>query len=270
MKANHANLFREFGSRQIVYFESGHFYRLNGELSSVPNEEKIQTLIYESDHMYDWIEDNATGKMYHLHWMKINEKVFVLLNEASVANEKAQEGTIRKFYRDVIYSVTMGKLLFLEEDELHDFYQKEKLAEVPIKKKTDVSICRKIVKQLLDDMGIENTKKLQLLLATSEATTNALKHAVDGTMKIYKDGDLFRIIVEDSGDGIPLSELPKATLIMGYSSKLSLGQGFGLLMKASDQVALHTSSYGTTVIIEAKLNYDKQLDRLNNHVSLLF
>jgi anti-sigma regulatory factor (Ser/Thr protein kinase) len=128
---------------------------------------------------------------------------------------------------------------------------------------------------MMDKMGIKNNQKLKLVLAASEATTNVLKHAVDGTMKIYKDDNLFRIIVEDCGEGIRLSELLKSTLRMGYSSKMSLGQGLGIMIKISDLVAIHTCSKGTTVILEAKLNDNKQIDgktykKEHQHVSLLF
>ena len=57
------------------------------------------------------------------------------------------------------------------------------------------------------------------------------------------------IIIEDTGSGFPLKTLPYTTLMAGYSTKKSLGQGFTLMMKLATQVLLKTSSSGSTIVL---------------------
>jgi anti-sigma regulatory factor (Ser/Thr protein kinase) len=58
-----------------------------------------------------------------------------------------------------------------------------------------------------------------------------------------------QVLISDQGSGIPLHELPKTVLVSGYSSKSSLGKGFSLIYQASDEVSIHTSSTGTSILM---------------------
>jgi phosphoglycerate-specific signal transduction histidine kinase len=72
------------------------------------------------------------------------------------------------------------------------------------------------------------------------------------------------VLVEDIGPGFPLKLLPNTTLMAGYSTKKSLGQGFTLMMKMIEQVLLSTVPYeGSTLILiftreEGGPNIDQQ------------
>ncbi|WP_108671430.1 HD domain-containing phosphohydrolase [Peribacillus acanthi] len=258
-KFNDSKLLRDFGAGHIVYFQDGEFLKLNGEPTGIPCRDYVVTLMkegadeYESKH--EFIQDPSSKKIYNIHWVVIGSKVYVLFFDVSnfIEYENKQEVKIRRIYRDVIHSVTQGKLLLLEKDELDKYYSEEKIQEVSVQEKEDVSLCRKTVERLLEGCLIEDKKRYNILLSVSEAVTNVLKHATEGKMKVYLNDGWIKVIVEDKGSGIKLSELPRSTLLEGYSTKMSMGHGFGLMLKLLDKIALYTSKEGTTVILEAKV-----------------
>jgi putative nucleotidyltransferase with HDIG domain len=254
-----SKLLKEFVAGEIVQFKDDVFYNLEGEHTHVPCEEKLAGMLkqvdFKSQAKHEFLHDTENGRVYNIYWFLLDRKVYVMFFDVShmLEYEKAQEMNIRRMYRDVIYSVTQGKLMLLERNELGELYQNELLHKVPIQSNSDVAICRKAVDDLLTEYEITGKEKFHILLSTSEVATNVLKHAVEGVMKVYKYDNKLRIIVEDMGSGINLSDLPKSTLLSGFSSKRSLGQGFSLLLQMMDKVALYTSSRGTTVVLEIVL-----------------
>lgn len=257
---NNSKLLKEFVAGEIVQLQDGLFYNLDGEQTHVPCEDKLLSMLQQVDFnshtKHEFLHDAVSGKVYNVYWFLLDGKIYVMYFDVShiLEYEKDQEMNIRRMYRDVIYSVTQGKLLLLEREELDDLYNTEMLHKVPIQSNSDVGLCRKAVDDILQEYDIEGKQKFQILLSTSEVATNVLKHAVEGVMKVYKYENSLRIIVEDMGSGIKLSDLPKSTLLSGFSSKRSLGQGFSLLLQMMDKVALYTSSRGTTVVLEVMLS----------------
>ena len=92
-----------------------------------------------------------------------------------------------------------------------------------------------------------------MMVCMSEATTNAIKHAGSGMVSFFRLSNRVQVHVEDHGKGIDFSELPKSTLLRGYSSKVSLGMGYTIMLELMDKVYLLTSSQGTTVIIDMEI-----------------
>jgi hypothetical protein len=60
--------------------------------------------------------------------------------------------------------------------------------------------------------------------------------------------------VRDFGGGIDISDLPRATLAPGWSSEVSLGMGFTLMLEMADVLWLATSGEGTTICIEKSVS----------------
>lgn len=254
-----SKLLRDFGNGRIVYYQYGNFYNLEGKETDIPCKDQVIQLIRnsleKSDPQHEFIEDLSTGKTFNIHWIKMGGKIYLLIFDVSylLEYERKQEVKIRKIYREVIHSVTQGKLFLLEMEELKAYYDELPLLEKRIKKREDVATCRKSVEKLLTEFRVKDKKKFNLLLTVSEAVTNVLKHAEEGKMIVYLKDNWIGIIVEDKGNGIQLSDLPKSALFDGYSSKKSMGQGFGLMLKLVDKVAIYTSQEGTTVIMESQL-----------------
>ncbi|WAH36787.1 ATP-binding protein [Alicyclobacillus dauci] len=165
---------------------------------------------------------------------------------------------IWQVYRDVIYAATQRKFLLITEQEVDSYMQGNIRLEVEVKERTDITKCRERANQVFLDLGYEPTNIMGRLLVISEAVTNILKHAEYGKMILVEDGQSVRAVIQDTGPGFSIPDLPNTTLLAGYSTKKSLGQGFNLMMKMSDQVVLSTSPQGSTIILVFNEKQDKE------------
>jgi anti-sigma regulatory factor (Ser/Thr protein kinase) len=172
---------------------------------------------------------------------------------------KEEEVTKWTVYRDVIFAATQGKFLLITEREVSQYKVGTLLCEGIINERSDIPIRRNQVKEALEHKVTNKAKLMSLLLVLSEAITNTIKHAEEGAMTVLEDKEKneIRFIIEDKGPGFPLKDLPKTTLLAGYSTKRSMGQGFTLMMKMTKQVALHTSPMGATIIL--LFNFDDEM-----------
>jgi anti-sigma regulatory factor (Ser/Thr protein kinase) len=186
---------------------------------------------------YDIHKDELFGGLAH----PDRRKTF----EAGIDDEKWE------IYRDVIYTATQRKFLLIKEADIEPFREGQILCKAEIHTRSDIPKCRDLVKKAFEVMGISKSVAMSWLLAVSEAVTNVIKHAETGEMALIKDelGGELRLIVKDKGPGFALKELPKATLLSGYSTKKSLGQGFTLMMKIAKKILLCTSPRGSTLIL---------------------
>ncbi|SER18647.1 Anti-sigma regulatory factor (Ser/Thr protein kinase) [Gracilibacillus ureilyticus] len=191
------------------------------------------------------VEKSALSKPFAGHFSRVLQQVQI--------NEKARTKENRdsdwKIYRDVIYSATQGKLLLTTSEQINQYKNGLLLCEKVIKTKQDISVARNTAKQAFEQFGLDSAKIMSYHLIISEAVTNVIKHAGNGKMYIYYDQGEFRVVVEDNGPGFPLDILPKTTLLAGFSTKDSLGQGFTLMMKMSRQILLETSDQGSSLIL---------------------
>jgi anti-sigma regulatory factor (Ser/Thr protein kinase) len=89
-----------------------------------------------------------------------------------------------------------------------------------------------------------------LVLAAGEAATNAIKYGSNGNCRIYRSADRVIARISDYGGGIRSEDLPASILVPGFSTKISLGMGYTLMLKLSDRVWLATGPHGTVVQIE--------------------
>jgi anti-sigma regulatory factor (Ser/Thr protein kinase) len=188
---------------------------------------------------------NAMLKAYEM----FKEDLFTAENK--VTAPKTPEWEKWKVYRDVIMASTQGKFLLISEQELTGFKKGRVFCEGTIKQLSDIPACRHKARDSLEAMGYDDSTTMGWLLVLSEAITNTIKHGEEGRMTLIEDKDQneIRFIIEDRGPGFSLKELPKTTLLAGYSTKKSMGQGFTLMMKMSKQVSLYTTSEGSTIIL---------------------
>ena len=89
-----------------------------------------------------------------------------------------------------------------------------------------------------------------LLVAANEGVVNGIKHAGTCEIQVYTVSNAIQIRISDNGPGIDFNDLPKATLIPGFSTEKSLGMGFTMLLSMCDRLLLSTGPEGTTLIIE--------------------
>lgn len=168
-------------------------------------------------------------------------KVNALLNE--VENQKKQ------FYRDVVYSATDRKLLLCDREEIEPRPEKVEIVQ-EIRSAQDIRHLRRQLEDLSHLLPVTEAQKDALLVCGGEAATNALTHAGGGIAYAWTQEDKIILEVEDKGEGIAHTHLPKATLLRGFSTKASLGMGLKLILGLSDRVYLSTSTNGTVIRIE--------------------
>lgn len=174
---------------------------------------------------------------------------------------KGNSEQIWEVYRDVIYAATHGSFLLIDKEDVQLYKQGELLCEAEIKERKDIPKAREIAQESFNVVGLKSTKAMSYKLIISEAVTNILKHAEYGKMQIYRKKDLLHVVIEDKGTGFPLKLLPQTTLMAGFSTKKSLGQGFTLMMKMADQVVLETSPNGSTLILILNVEGDQTNDK---------
>ncbi|MCL7746716.1 ATP-binding protein [Halalkalibacter alkaliphilus] len=228
-----------------------------------------EQLLYLSEKMLAWNEQNqnipelieklgvrndiqnAMLKAYDMHQQDLFASPNIVMKESTVREVKQEEITTWTVYRDVIFAATQGHFLLITEEDVEQYKAGTVLCEGEIMERSDIPVRRNQAKEALEKKISNPAKIMSWLLVLSEAITNTIKHAEEGTMTVIEDEEASetRFIIEDRGPGFPLKDLPKTTLLAGYSTKRSMGQGFTLMMKMTKQVVLYTSPLGSTIIL---------------------
>lgn len=188
---------------------------------------------------------NAMLKAYQIY----QKNLFLQTSFNEVSETK--EDTEWKIYRDVISAATQGQFLLISDEEIDQYKSGVVFCEGEIKNRSDIPLCRNNAKANLEKMGIDKSKMMNWLLVLSEAITNTIKHGEEGKMTLIDDekNNEVRFVIEDKGPGFSLKDLPNMTLLSGYSTKRSMGQGFTLMMKMAQRVLLSNSTEGATIIL---------------------
>lgn len=182
-----------------------------------------------------------------------------VVNALHVEARLEEEARRKEFYRDAIFAITNGKLSLMERDDLPSVTEGEELGHLEIDSPKDIQACRGVAEELLTGNGLDAERCFDVAMCISEAATNALLHGKGGRMTLLRsalgdDNDRFRIIVEDRGPGINFSNLPNAVLKRGYSTAVSMGLGFTMILEMMDAVYLVTDGQGTVVVMELLRN----------------
>lgn len=180
--------------------------------------------------------------------------------EEKRALEQSLEEQKRKFYRQIILSVTEGKLDICDKKDVEPFIQNAKVG-LDVNKAMDVSLARREIKNICQEYGLKGERLHQLTIAAGEVITNAIKHAGGGRVYAGVTKDEVWVGAVDNGPGIESLILPSAVLRRGFSTKPSLGFGYSIVLDSCDRVLLKTCTDGTTVILFKHIE--------ENHIPLL-
>lgn len=174
--------------------------------------------------------------------------------ELQTANGKLieSEEQRRVFNRDVLLAVTGGKLRLVESSEIPPL----ELAQVSpaftqqLAEAGDASALRRALNRIGRECGMDRDRVDDLCTATTEAATNAVKHGNGGQATVWAVGDSVTVQIADNGTGIAPAHLARATLEQGFSTRVSLGMGFHLMLQSTDTLALCTDVHGTIVFLQ--------------------
>jgi len=173
--------------------------------------------------------------------------------------EKRRDLDIRQAYIDVLSAVTGGRLIIATPAEITAVLGQPLGEEIEVATSEDISAARAVAKETVRH-GLPGIDIFGLMVAAVEALANAVKHGGGGRLRLYRgDGGKMQMVIEDSGPGIDFSLLPKATLTAGFSTKQSLGMGFGIMLEECDRVLLATEPGRTIVVLEKERQAEKRL-----------
>jgi len=161
-----------------------------------------------------------------------------------------KELNIRKAYADALSAVTGGRLVFFTSEEMQSMLGKPLMEDMTLASYHDLTTARTRLKKIINEQIDDQQAAVDLVLAANEATTNAIKHGEKGDVRLFKKGNTLQVLISDQGPGVDFSILPEATLKRGFSTKHSLGLGFGIMLDTCERVLLSTQPGQTMVLLE--------------------
>lgn len=238
----------------ILHYKGGHFYLTTGEPASPIHglPELVELSLRQGQPVRQQLADASRQRIYEVFCVPLAETAIVLMLDITnlLSAEREQRRRLQQAYKDVLFAVTRGKLRFLDETDLRALLTEgEVFASLAFQHPRQVRECRQAAIDLAAQHALAD-RSFPLALCVSEAVTNVLKHAGRGQFEARVIHDGIRIVVTDSGAGIPLDILPNAILVDGFSTKESLGKGFNLMLHYMDRVWIYTSPEGTTVVLD--------------------
>jgi PAS domain S-box-containing protein len=157
----------------------------------------------------------------------------------------------RTFAREVLASVTEGRLILCDDEEGLPAPLILVAAPIALSASCGLSELRHTAMDAARQAGHTEERLGDLAIAASEAGMNAIVHAGTGTARVgLGENGTVQVRVEDHGDGITLENLPRATLARGFSTKATLGHGLKMMLETADHLYLLTGPTGTTVVLE--------------------
>lgn len=165
-----------------------------------------------------------------------------------ITEHKRAEEEKRAFYRETIKSVTQGKLDLVPHEEVRDFVDAAEYGR-EVAHPADVATVRTELESFYESRGLRGDSLKLFLSGVGEAMTNAIKHAGRGWVYAGVGAGCAWSAVSDAGPGMGALTIPSATLRMGFSTKMSLGMGYSIMLDSSDRISLSTGPGGTTVVL---------------------
>jgi PAS domain S-box-containing protein len=170
------------------------------------------------------------------------------------AAEEARLQTMRdhitqSFLRDILYSVTEGRLRYCEDAAQLPDRLPCRVDEFSFVR-SGLADMRRYITTTATAAGFSDQRTNDIITAASEAAMNAVVHAMNARCSIRASDNTIQVWIEDSGAGIELAKLHRATLERGFTTEGSLGHGFWLILNTCDRLWLHSTQHGTTVVVE--------------------
>lgn len=169
-----------------------------------------------------------------------------LVNELDAM--RAEAAARQEFVRDVMLSATQGRLRLSDSVQNLPGQLATSKEKIVLTRET-LGQARHAALAAAHAQGFRPARADALQTAVGEAAMNAVVHGSGGVCSISAGDHKVQVRIEDTGAGIQWTELPKATLERGYSTRGSLGHGFWLILQCVDRIDLHTSTSGTTLVL---------------------
>jgi PAS domain S-box-containing protein len=226
----------------------------------------LQEMVAGARESYELVEKRFVRKDGSIIWVSVGvslvrdaegEPQFTIAVVEDVTEERRarealeeKDASIRSAYVEVIDAVTGGKLMLMTPEELTEALGEPLSAPRHVVELADIRRHRHWLEGTLHTLAGPLRSVDGLLLAASEALTNAWKHGKAARVSVRATGRSVQVLVVDEGPGIDFKTLPKATLTAGFSTTVSLGMGFTIMLDVCDRVLLATEPGFTAVVLE--------------------
>lgn len=165
--------------------------------------------------------------------------------QALVENETRQ----RVLLKEILASVTEGKFRLC--DTPAELPQRLAAVSQPIPLSLhSIRPIRTATQDAARAQGLSDERLNDLETAVGEAAMNAVVHGGSGIGEVCAERGLVQVWIQDTGGGIDVQRLPRATLQRGFTTAGTLGHGFWMMLQTADILWLLTGPTGTTVVIE--------------------
>jgi anti-sigma regulatory factor (Ser/Thr protein kinase)/DNA-binding response OmpR family regulator len=172
-----------------------------------------------------------------------------LENENLLREKAAAAMQQRAFLKDVLLSVTQGKLCLCDSPADFPSPPMPFLEPVTLSAAT-LRQARLTAEAAARRSGLPDERVIDIVTAVAEACMNSVVHAGGGEIRFYAEDGRVQVWIMDRGRGIDIKSLPRATLERGYTTANSLGHGFFMMLGCADRVYLLTGMDGTTIVLE--------------------
>ena len=257
--AQGSKLLESLGIGMIIVYREGRFTNFHGRVVQPPAAETLGALAVRSQQSLAPVREHVLdqGRVFDVYCIPNHmDSVTVLVFDitGALAAEREQFRRVLRAYRDVMLAATHGRLRLLEPEEAErECAAGESLAAMDLLHVSDGEAARTLAHAAALTCGLSARAAFHLKLCTAEAAANVFKHAGTGSIEVRRLGDSLRVIVRDKGAGIPLEILPQAILVEGYSTQVSLGKGFTVMLRLVHRLMVHTAAEGTILILEMEL-----------------
>ena len=167
--------------------------------------------------------------------------------------ERELDAHKREFYRRTLLAATEGKLLISEPEEIRGIAG-EMIGSWPVLDLDDIDEARKGIRRLAIESGMDNGRVTDFMGCAIEALANVHKHAGGGVASLHVNPGGLMLVVSDEGPGIEALALPDVALTKGYTTAISLGMGYKVMIEFADRIYLATGPDGTLVAIQMGLH----------------
>jgi PAS domain S-box-containing protein len=211
------------------------------EYRIIRTDEAVRWVYSQREAIFD-----GNGQVQRLLWTVLD------ITDRKMAEQALRESKEREnaFLRDVMYSVTEGR-----------FHLCDSRTSLPTSLGNDddaidltpeaLQTLRNRIEEAEQEAEYPENRQGALMTAANEAAMNAIVHAGGGKARVgWNESGTVQVWIEDTGTGIRLEQLPRATLERGFTTAGTMGMGFWLILQYCDRVFLFTGPTGTTVVLE--------------------
>ena len=158
----------------------------------------------------------------------------------------------RAMLKEVLLSATGSKLRLCDSAKELPPVLRNAQDPISISERDGLRPLRESVKAACMRLAFPDDRWQGIVTGASEAGMNAVVHGGGkGKAVVSDDGShIVQVRIVDTGNGIQIDALPKATLAREWSSSESLGHGLAMMLQSADRLWLLTSSHGTTIVLE--------------------